>query len=162
MSIPLLSGMLIALTAGIFEESGRFAFKALALKPARTQIWEPIAFGLGHGLCEAVWMFSAFWEPIDLLQPTQLILPVVERVLAITMHVGFSVIIWNGFQLNQRVRYLVLAILAHGVVDALIPLAGRFGWGVMALEGILAGVAGLLLIYTIYSKKYYRKEDSHE
>ena len=107
-------------------------------------------------------MFSAFWEPIDLLQPTQLILPVVERVLAITMHVGFSVIIWNGFQLNQRVRYLVLAILAHGVVDALIPLAGRFGWGVMALEGILAGVAGLLLIYTIYSKKYYRKEDSHE
>jgi len=162
MSIPLLSGMLIALTAGIFEESGRFAFKALALKPARTQIWEPIVFGLGHGLCEAVWMFSAFWELIDLLQPTQLILPVVERVLAITMHVGFSVIIWNGFQLNQRVRYLVLAILAHGVVDALIPLAGRFGWGVMALEGILAGVAGLLLIYTIYSKKYYRKEDSHE
>lgn len=162
MSIPLLSGMLIALTAGIFEESGRFAFKALALKPARTQIWEPIVFGLGHGLCEAVWMFSAFWELIDLLQPTQLILPVVERVLAITMHVGFSVIIWNGFQLNQRVRYLVLAILAHGVVDALIPLAGRFGWGVMASEGILAGVAGLLLIYTIYSRKYYRKEDSHE
>ena len=162
MSIPLLSGMLIALTAGIFEESGRFAFKALALKPTQTHIWEPIVFGLGHGLCEVVWIFSTYWGSISVLQPSQLVLPVVERLLAVTMHGGFSVMIWNGFQLNQRVRYLVLAILAHGAVDALIPLAGRFGWGVMALEGLLAGVAGLLLIYTIYSRKYYRKEDSNE
>ncbi len=162
MSIPLLSGMLVALTAGIFEESGRFALKALALKPARTQIWEPIVFGLGHGLCEVVWIFSTYWSSISVLHPSQLVLPVIERLLAVTMHVGFSVMIWNGFQLNQRVRYLILAILAHGAVDALIPLAGRFGWGVMALEGILAGSATLLLIYTIYSRKYYRKEDSYE
>jgi uncharacterized membrane protein YhfC len=162
MSKPLLSGILIALTAGIFEESGRFAFKALALKPVRTQIWEPIVFGLGHGLCEVVWIFSMVWGTVGVLEPSQLVLPVVERLLAVTMHVSFSVMIWNGFQLDQRVRYLVLAILVHGAVDALIPLARVFGWGVMALEGIFAGIAGLLLIYTIYSKRYYRREDSHE
>ncbi len=162
MSIPLLSGMLIALTAGIFEESGRFAFKALFLKPAHTRIWEPVIFGLGHGLCEAIWMFSMVWGSISVLQPSQLILPIAERVFAITMHVGFSVMVWNGFQLEKRIRYLVLAILAHGAVDALIPLAGMFGWGVLALEGILAVVAGLLLIYMIYSRKYYRKEVSYE
>lgn len=162
MSIPLLSGMLIALTAGIFEESGRFTFKALFLKSARTRISEPVTFGLGHGLCEVIWMFSMAWGSISVLEPSQLILPLAERVLAITMHVGFSVMIWNGFQLDKRVRYLVMAILAHGAVDALIPLAGIFGWGVLLMEGILAVVAGLLLIYTIYSKKYYQKEVSNE
>ncbi len=162
MFTPLLSGILIAFTAGVFEESGRFAFKALAMKPAKTRILEPIIFGLGHGLCEVVWIFSMFQSSLVLLQPSQLILPVAERLFAVTMHVGFSVMVWNGFQLDKRGRYLVFAILAHGMVDALIPLAGKFGWGVLALEGILAGLAGLLLIYVFYSRKYYRKEDSYE
>ena len=117
MSYPVFSGVMIAFTAGIFEESGRFAFKALAIKPAKSRISEPVIFGLGHGICEAVWIFSAFWGSISLLQPSQLILPVVERLLAITIHVGFSVMIWNGFQLDKRLRYLVLAILIHGMVD---------------------------------------------
>ena len=162
MFAPLLSGILIAFTAGIFEESGRFAFKALALKPAKTRILEPVIFGLGHGLCEVVWIFSMFQSSLVLLQPSQLILPVVERLFAITMHVGLSVMVWNGFQLDKRIRFLILAILAPGMVDVLIPLAGNFGWGVLALEGILAVVAGLMLIYTIYSKKYYREDVSYE
>ena len=162
MSMPLLIGMLIALTAGIFEETGRFAFKALFMKPAHTRIAEPVIFGLGHGLCEVVWMFSMVWGAISLLEPSQLILAVVERVLAITMHVGFSVMIWNGFQLDKRIRYLALAILAHGAVDALIPLAGALGWGVLALEGMLAVVAGLLLVYVFHSRKFYKEEVSYE
>lgn len=161
MSFPLFGSVLVAMSAGVFEESGRFAFKALALKPARTRIWEPIVFGLGHGLCEAVWLFSSMWSIIGLLEPADFILPVVERLLAITMHIGFSVMIWNGFQLDKRLRYLLMAILAHGLVDTLIPLAGKFGWGVLQLEGLLAGIAVLLLIYVIYSRKYYQKEDSY-
>ena len=102
------------------------------------------------------------WGSISLLQPSQLILPLAERVLAITMHVGFSVMVWNGFQLDKRIRCLVLAILAHGAVDALIPLAGIFGWGVLALEWILAGLASLLLIYVFHSRKYYSEEVSYE
>jgi uncharacterized membrane protein YhfC len=162
MFIPLISGMLIALTAGIFEESGRFAFKTLFLKPAHTRLLEPVLFGLGHGLCEAVWIVILFRDSFAMLQPTEFILPVTERLLAITLHVGFSVMIWNGFQLNQRFRYLVFAVLAHGMVDAMIPLAGSFGWGVLALEGVVAGFAALSLIYIFYSKKYYQKEESHE
>ena len=159
MSYPLLGGVLIAMSAGLFEESGRFVFKALALRPARTRIWEPIVFGLGHGMCEAVWLFSTAWSTIISLDPSQMILPVVERLLAITIHVGFSVMIWNGFQLDKRLRYLIMAILAHGFVDALIPLAGRFGWGVLQLEGLVVGAAALLLIYVIYSRKYYLQEE---
>lgn len=161
-SYPLISGILIALTAGIFEESGRFAFKAVALKPARARISEPVIFGLGHGLCEAVWMFSIFWDSISILGFPILVVPVVERLLAITLHVGFSVLIWNGFQLNKRFHYLLMAILAHGMVDALIPLAGKLGWGVLAMEGIVAVFAGLSLIYVFHSRKYYKEEVSHE
>lgn len=162
MSYPLLSGVIIAMTAGIFEESGRFAFKALALKPARSPFWEPVVFGLGHGLCEVVWMILSVWGTVSILGPNQLILPLIERLLAVIMHVGFSVIIWNGFQLDRRLRYLLLAILAHGLVDAMIPVAGMLGWGVLQMEGLFAGFASLLLIYSVYSRKYYRKETSHE
>lgn len=159
MSIPLLSGILIALSAGVFEEIGRFALKALLLKPACTRISEPVIFGLGHGLCEAVWAFSMLGGTFGLLEPFQLVLPIAERLMAITMHVGFSVMVWNGFQLDQHVRYLLMAILAHGLVNAFIPLAGIFEWEVLALEGSLALLAVLLLIYTVYSRKYYEKED---
>ena len=44
MAYPILSGVLVALSAGVFEESGRFAIKALALKPANSPQWEPIVF----------------------------------------------------------------------------------------------------------------------
>ncbi len=161
-SYPLLSGILVAITAGVFEESGRFAFKALTIKPARSRIIEPVIFGLGHGLCEAVWIFILFRDSFAMLQPTEFILPVTERLLAITLHVGFSVMIWNGFQLNKRLLYLVLAIVVHGMVDAMIPLAGKLGWGVLVLEGIVASFAAFALVYIYYSKKYYRKEVSHE
>jgi len=160
MSYPLLSGVLVAMSAGVFEESGRFAFKALALKPARSPFWEPLVFGLGHGLCEAVWLFSSIWGMVGMLEPSQIILPVVERLLAIGMHIGFSVMVWNGFQLNQRLRYLLLAILAHGLVDSLIPLTGMLGWGVMQIEGLLAGLTVLLMIYVFFSRRYYQNEVS--
>ena len=162
MSYPLLSGILVALSAGVFEESGRFAFKALALKPAKSPYWEPIVFGLGHGLCESIWLLRPLFGMISLVGPGQFVLPIVERLLAIAMHIGFSVIVWNGFQLDNRWQYLVLAILGHGLVDALIPLAGKLGLGTVELEAVFSGLTLLLVIYTVYSKRYYRKEESYE
>ena len=144
------------MSAGIFEESGRFAFKALAIKPTISQFWEPVVFGLGHGLCEAVWLLSPIWAMSGLLEPGQIILPVFERLLAIAMHIGFSVMVWNGFQLNKRLRYLFLAIVAHGLVNALIPLAGKFGLGILQVEGLFASLALLLVIYVNFSRKYYQ------
>ena len=48
MSYPVFSGVMIAFTAGIFEESGRFAFKALAINPAKSRISEPVVFKSAH------------------------------------------------------------------------------------------------------------------
>lgn len=161
-SNPLLTGVLIALSAGVFEESGRFIFKALALKPARTHIWEPIVFGLGHGICEAVWALAPLASMVGVLSLTQFVIPVVERLLAIALHVGFSVIVWNGFQLDHRPRYLLIAMLAHGLVNVLIPLVGVTGWGVLALEGLFAAVAVASSSYVFFSKKYYLRGQNEQ
>ena len=49
---PVLIGVLIALTAGIFEETFRYLFKLFFLKPDKCEISQPIIFGLGHGISE--------------------------------------------------------------------------------------------------------------
>lgn len=162
MSFPLLSGVMIALSAGVFEESGRFAFKSLLQKPGKSPFWEPVVFGLGHGVCEAVWILIPAFGRMILITPRNFVLPIVDRLLAIIMHIGLSVIVWNGFQLNKRWQYLLGAILTHGLVNAFIPLAGRWGWGILQLEGLFAGFAVLFLIYVIYSRKYYLEKESNE
>ena len=161
-SFPLLIGVLIALSAGLFEESGRFIFKAIAIKPEKAPYWEPIVFGLGHGLCEAVWVLRPLFGIMQLTGLDQFTLAILERLLAIVMHIGFSVLVWNGFQLNKRWQYLLIAILAHGLVNTFIPLAARWGWDVLQLETLFAVAAGFLLIYVIHSRKNYQKEESHE
>lgn len=161
-TFPLFSGVMLALSAGAFEEVGRFLFKSVLLKPSRSPLWEPVVFGLGHGLCEAVWLFLPMRSMVGLIAPDELALPVFERVLAISMHIGFSVIVWNGFQMDQRWRYLVCAILLHGLVDALIPLSAYVGWGMLVLEGILAVIACLFMLYVIFAKRFYLKEDKDE
>lgn len=50
---PLLAGVLIGLSARVLEESFRFIFKQVCMRPARTRIAQPVIFGIGHGLVEA-------------------------------------------------------------------------------------------------------------
>ena len=51
---PLVIGVLIALSAGVFEEGFRFVFKRFLLKPDKCSFSQPIIFGLGHGVAEAL------------------------------------------------------------------------------------------------------------
>lgn len=153
---PLFVGILIAFSAGIFEEGFRFIFRKLLKKPMKFGIVEPIMFGLGHGVAEA--LFILF--PVALLVPFKsLSLAIVERVLAIILHMGLTVIIWNGFQLNKIYQYLSVAILLHGLVNSLIPMLSSVQHGVMIIESALVIIDGLVIIYISKSKKYYRKEE---
>lgn len=77
----------------------------------------------------------------------------VERVLALLMHVGFTMLVFYGVRCKKSIRYLFAAILAHGLVDASIGFwqgAGITGW---ALEGIFAGYAVLLMLWVLWCKK---------
>jgi len=149
---PLLIGIVIAFSAGVFEEGFRFVFKQFLLQPAKCEFSQPVIFGLGHGIAEALIILA----PVFMVVPvSQLGLATLERVLAILLHVTLTVVVWNGFQKKQRALYLVLAIAIHGSVNSLIPVLAPFPNSVMLIEGALAVVVAVMMWYAWYSKKYY-------
>jgi len=149
---PLLIGIAIAFSAGVFEEGFRFLFKQFLLQPAECEFSQPVIFGLGHGTAEALMVLV----PIFMVVPvSQLGLATLERVLAVILHVTLTVVVWNGFQKKQRALYLVLAITIHGSVNSLIPILSPFPDSVMLIEGALAMVVVVMMWYSWRSKKYY-------
>jgi uncharacterized membrane protein YhfC len=157
---PLLVGILIALSAGVFEEGFRFLFKQIVLKPNKCRFSQPVIFGLGHGLTEALIVLV----PALMVVPvSQLSLAFLERVLAVVLHVALSVIVWNGFQKKQRVLYLLIAIAIHGFVNSLIPVLTPLSNSILLIEVSLAVIDVFLVIYIYYSKKYYtRRRNENE
>lgn len=149
---PLLIGILIALSAGVFEEGFRFLFKQFLIRPSESNISQPIVFGLGHGIVEALIVLVPALASVPI---AQLGLAFLERGLAIILHVTLTVIVWNGFQKTQKVLYLLIAIAIHGFVDALIPVFASFPNSILLIEGALAVIDVLMIVYTCYSKKYY-------
>ena len=149
---PLLIGITIAFSAGVFEEGFRFVFKQFLMRPAECEFSQPVIFGLGHGIAEALMILV----PVFMVVPvSHLGLATLERVLAIILHVTLTVVVWNGFQKNQRALYLVLAIAIHGSVNSLIPVLAPFPNSVMLIEGAFAVVVAVMMWYSYYSKKYY-------
>ncbi|MGE5495940.1 MAG: YhfC family intramembrane metalloprotease [Burkholderiales bacterium] len=156
---PLLCALLVALSAGVFEETGRYAALKFINKDLLT--WENgIMFGLGHGGIEAFWVGLKYIEPIHEViggngavlmgvPPYYFLLGGVERILAIAMHIGFTMIVLYAVK-RRKILFYIIAVLAHGLVDATIPFMQGFpGW---AIEGVLALIAALAVILTIKIK----------
>jgi uncharacterized membrane protein YhfC len=154
---PLLMGVLIAFSAGIFEETFRFLFKLILMKPDRCAISQPILFGLGHGISEVCVILLPI---VNTLSIGQLSLALLERLLAVIFHVTVTIVVWNGFQRNKKVLYLLLAILLHGLMDALIPIISYFTTSFTIFEGTFLVVDIFMVIYAFHSRKYYLKEDN--
>lgn len=153
---PLLTGILIAFSAGIFEEGFRYIFKKNLLRPTKTNILEPILFGLGHGLTEAlILLLPAFF----IYSLGDLKLPILERILAIILHIGLSVIVWNGFQLDRRMSYLLLAIAVHGLTNSLIPILSGYDNFIVLIEGSFLIIDIVLIAYIYRSRKLYILEE---
>lgn len=152
---PLLIGILIAFSAGLFEEGFRCLFKQFILKPSSCKISQPIVFGLGHGIAEALFILIPALLQVPL---SQLGLAFLERFLAVILHVNLTVIVWNGFQRKQRIIYLAIAITVHGLVNSMIPLLSSLLKSAVWIEALLAFIDLILIGYSFYSRKYYIKE----
>jgi uncharacterized membrane protein YhfC len=153
---PLMIGILIALSAGVFEEVFRFLFKQFLMKPSKCRFSQPIIFGLGHGIAEALIILV---PALSLVPISQLGLATLERVLAIILHVNLTIIVWNGFQKNQRVLYVLIAVVIHGFVDSLIPVFSRSSNPIILIEGALVVIDILMIVYSYNSRKHYIKEE---
>lgn len=128
----------LALTAGLFEEVGRyFGYRVFMRNDPKT--WEvSVMYGLGHGGLESILLIGAgtlltiyglsqadpqnspaVAQQLQAVsqQPTWVwALGAWERVCALAIHVGLSVLVLQVF-LRGTLMWLGFAILAHAVVD---------------------------------------------
>jgi uncharacterized membrane protein YhfC len=144
----------LGLTAGIFEETGRWAAFGLMKRRRRALDWkDALALGLGHGGVEAVWVAVSgllagnFDFTAD---SSQVLLGGVERLFAMTLHVGFSFLIFKGVE-EKKARWWLLAVLLHGLTDFQLVIGN-----LAVVEGLLAIEAVAVLLLVI---RFVRREE---
>ncbi|MFZ5351209.1 MAG: YhfC family intramembrane metalloprotease [Bacillota bacterium] len=86
----------------------------------------------------------------------------IERVMAICMHIAFSVMVLYGIK-TKRPVFLLCSILAHTAVNFPAVVLPGLGVSNVIVEAVLALFAAASIIYTIKSKKHfdrYEQEDN--
>lgn len=146
---PLLYGLLLAFSAGVFEESGRW-IGFLTLRKRHTTIQDAFFFGIGHGIMEViiVVLIPVFAQAMGESIPVWVI---VERFTAMAFHVAQSIFIWNGVT-KQKTYILLLAIVLHGLFNLVVifPLSLFWAECILILEVV---VYWSILYCTILRKK---------
>lgn len=138
----LIVGILVAMSAGLFEESFRFLAVGL-LKKREGIFWNPFFLGLGHSAMEIIFLFFMSGVSLKMISG----LAILERIVATILHVEMAILIWNGFTNNRKFTGLLLAILFHGLVDAIIPLASYFGLGAASIEVVFIAFVCVFAIF---------------
>lgn len=178
--------LFLGLTAGLFEEIGRYLGFRYLLK-GKLEWKNGIAFGIGHGGIEAILIAglpiinfiiyavlinsgqfdSAIASKLpqgmgDTIKNTLLNTPApllvvggIERIFAMTVHIGYSLIVLYGVMKN-KIRYLLYAILLHTLLDApLVIFTNKIG-----LEVYLFIYAVITFILIVKSRKYFETAQS--
>lgn len=146
--------ILVLLSAGLFEEGFRFIFKLFLLRPAKSPYIQPLVFGIGHALCEALYLLL----PLIPVYPLSMLWPaILERLMTLFIHIGLTFIVWNGFQTGKPWLHLIIAILVHGLVNAVIPVSSQLQKSEIVLPWLIVSTLSLIA-YSVYSRKYYRTE----
>lgn len=121
----------LGLTAGLFEETGRWAAFSLMKRRRRALDWkDALALGLGHGGVEAVWVAVSglMAGNFDFTAAGgRTLLGGVERLFAMTLHVGFSFLIFKGVE-EKKARWWLLAVLLHGLTDFQLVIEIWLSW----------------------------------
>jgi uncharacterized membrane protein YhfC len=165
--------VVLGLTAGLCEETARYAVYRWWIRSART--WrEALMFGAGHGGIEAMILgglvgltlvnmivlrnmdLSTLPIPADQLATAQqqvadywaapwyaTFLPAVERALALCLHLSLAMLVLQVFR-RKQVRWLGAAILWHATVNAVAVYVFAI-WGAYWSEAVLAGLAAVSL-----------------
>lgn len=133
---PFLVVLILALSAGIFEETGRYLFYKTALR--RADFTDAMLFGLGHSLMEILFLFYSAGIFAGLGLSAWAIL---ERVSATLFHMASAVFILGGMRRGKGARTLLCAILLHAFFNLVavlcVPISVPLG------EGVLLLVAGV-------------------
>lgn len=186
---PVLYAIIIAgLSAGIFEEGARFLGFKVGLKKERS--WEQgIAFGIGHGGIEAMLIVgiakvnellmlislsngtfdgSKFGVTEEMIRASLqgvnmmiAVMPGVERIFAMMLHVGLTLVVLYGINKGKKL-YLLVAILIHTATNAggVILMQNNLSLYVNILWLIICALS--LSIFSIKSNKLFREGKGNE
>lgn len=180
---PILYSIILGLSAGIFEEVGRFWGFKVGLKKNRTYK-DGLAFGVGHGGIEAILItgissISNLIAVISLhngsfnsinygmtaeeaivvygsLRGLEVLTGGFERLFAMCIHIGMTIMILYGINKSKK-RYLLFAIIIHGIVDAMLGILQYFGIGIIGIELWVMMCAIVSVVYTIKCKGKFEK-----
>ena len=149
---PLLFIFLLSLSAGIFEEGGRFIIMSKWLRKGR--FIDVLAFGIGHGGIEAILLvgLGVLLSDVSAVDDFSLVMGGLERIFAMCMHVAFSFMV-HAQVTKHRKHSLTLAILAHTVVNFVAVYLMRLGVGVLYVELVLLVMAVIAIRYVIHERK---------
>ncbi len=186
-----LFGLIVGLSAGVFEETARYISYRTWAKEART--WEQgLMFGAGHGGIEAILLgvlaLIAFvqimaMQGIDLstvvpaeqldLAEAQIdaywalpwfgaMLGAVERGFAICIQLLLSLLVLQAI-LRKNMLWFVLAILWHMLVNA-VAVVGLVTWGIYWVEALVGVMACISLggIFYLRGKMPHPSESEEE
>ena len=176
-----LTGLYGGLMAGLFEETGRLiAFRFLLRR--QPQPATALAYGAGHGGCEAVLitgltMFTNLFLsrmppdrlPAEVAEAVQGLADIpatmflwagFERVVAVAIHVSLSVLVFAAVR-SGKLRLFLLAVLLHAAVDFIAVTANAM-LPVMATELLIAAVtAGIAVLAAgVYKKMQVSAENT--
>lgn len=146
---PIVYILILAFTAGLFEETARWiGFQCI--KKKHSTIYDAFAFGLGHGGIEAMLLVG-----IPLLSVStdlsNVLLACGERIIAIAFHVAMSIIVWYGVKEHKN-QYTIVAILLHMLLDCS-AILGNQVWIVEGYILILTIIVWILLYQKIIKKE---------
>lgn len=157
---PLAYVLLLGATAALFEEGGRYIVMKWLMRDRRDAL-SGIAFGLGHGGIEAVLLvginaFAMLFVPFTATGGA-LFASGLERLFAMTMHVGWSVMVMKSVR-EGRFLPLLWAFLGHAALDAVAVLALTVGLNMWIIESFLGICAMGMLAYIVKELKGERKQ----
>lgn len=155
---PVLFSILLGLSAGVFEELARYIFMLFFMKQRDWQAG--FLFGAGHGGIEAILvvgigMVVLLFSPTGIVGDANYLIGGIERFFAMLLHIGLSIIVLQGV-VRKKFIYIVIAILIHGLIDALIgilPLYVPKDYALVMLEGTLAFLALAVFSYCVWIKR---------
>ncbi len=179
---PWFVAVFLSLTAGLFEETGRWIGFRYLLRN-RLQFKNALAYGVGHGGIEAIFLVGLSYVNLILFSMminngtfdavaapqlglaaeeirTQLIstpsylylVGGIERVFAIAVQLGLSVLVFYSVK-KQESRFYWLAVLLHTLVNLPAVLLMSAGVGILWIELWVALCAGVAVWYVIRSQK---------
>ena len=176
-SYPVISALMLALSAGLFEEIGRYVGFRLLLQ--KHLDWgSGIAYGIGHGGLESLYIGTAFLNyliysllmnagktPPQLPQavisvltnttPPLFVVGGIERVLAFAIQIGLSLVVLHAVR-SRRSRFLLLAIAIHTLIDfGAVLLAGN----TLVAEVCVAVFAVASLVWIFKSRSLFSDKE---